>query len=312
MRSLSCPHRQVLPELRAKGRAAEMRTAAKKRAASLAWAKKLQSLLHRHHITSASQTVRKAANSDRAARQGGRDFLKALDHQLQAITGGLAAFRPRLGAASRPLARGEVRYVAADARLAPPDVPSDVKRRRICIRNVDAGACRVEVSDFKLERPLMPIWTDEGPRDMPALWFLAGQGCRMLFFFDPLHGISRDLSLAAKGAGLWASILDTTICLTQLGPEPLQVAGVVVSRQGGRRRLLRRRVRTRRALRFVLRGDLPGPGRAHCGGRDGRALPGDAQKLAVRLRLREGRFRCAVDHMGVLAFPDEVVLAPVA
>lgn len=64
-----------------------------------------------------------------------------------------------------------------------------------------------------MQRPLLSIWGDEGPRDTPAFWFLSARSFRALFFFDPLHRITRDLALAAKSADMWAMLLDTTICL---------------------------------------------------------------------------------------------------
>lgn len=168
-------------------------------------------MLHKHFIKEAGQKVRKAMFSDRAIRQGGRDIIRELDHQLQFVCDGLTLFRPRSGTASVPLMPHEERYEVLDKRPRPADLPDDVEPKRICIKDSRSGQCRFEVSDFSLQRPLLSIWADEGPRDTPAFWFLAARSYRMLFFFDPLHRITRDLCLAAKSADMWSMVLDTTI-----------------------------------------------------------------------------------------------------
>lgn len=202
---------KVMPELRAKGRATLAGFA--QRTAQARWAARTFSLLHKHAVKDSAEKVRRALGPQKAARQGARDMLRAMDHQLQAVGEGLATFRPTPGTASRPLQVGEERCEVPDKRPVPPGLPEGVVPKRICIKNVATGKLRYEVLDFSLERPLLSIWADEGPRDMPALWFLCGAGYRTLFFFDSLHRTSRDLCLAAKSADMWTCVLDTSICM---------------------------------------------------------------------------------------------------
>ena len=70
--------------------------------------------------------------------------------------------------------------------------------------------------DF-LDRPLVCIHADEGPKDNPIAWFLPANGFRIWVFMDPLHKCPRDLYAAAVASANWNMVLDTTYAINFYG-----------------------------------------------------------------------------------------------
>ena len=203
---------QVLPDFRAKGRSAVVHGKALVKAGT-EWAARLAKLLHEHGTKEAVKKLSKEMKSDKGIRQGAQDYVKALDHSLQLIGLGLHTFWHDDQA--KWLGRSEFRYQAPSKHPAHYGVPDDIVQTRFCVQDKETKAKRFELAkqSGSSSRPVLTLHMDEGPRDFPALWWMASTGARVLFFRDPFHRVARDVVDAVSAAGLTAMVLDTTLCL---------------------------------------------------------------------------------------------------
>ena len=140
-------------------------------------------------------------------------FIKAIDHSLAFISKGLAEY------AARPtvlkLTASQKRYTTSRKRACPFDVPEGVPQLRSCVFDVDSKETKLYlvVPPNGLRLPMLCLIGDEGPRDLPAFWYLPGIGYRIVSFMDPLHRTGRDMYEGANCSGMWCVVLDTTAVL---------------------------------------------------------------------------------------------------
>ena len=89
-----------------------------------------------------------------------------------------------------------------------------VKRLRSVVTNTEKGTSRFD-GPFDEDREVsgMNMIGDEGPKDIPAFWYLPSKGFRVVPNHDPLHKIARDMYQAADNSDNWTMILDTTVAL---------------------------------------------------------------------------------------------------
>ena len=154
---------------------------------------------------------KKYADSGKATRLAVLHCMKALDHALGLVVGGLNTFAS-LG--SVPILKpSEIRCVADRKRPCPFPFPSHVKQVRSCKCNVDSQKASWEVKISERGGSCCVFHYDEGPRDLPVFWYLPHVGFRTIGFNDPLHTVGRDMYEAASESDMWAMVLDTTAVL---------------------------------------------------------------------------------------------------
>ena len=140
-------------------------------------------------------------------------FIKGIDHSLSFISKGLAEYKalPHV----LKLSPSQRRYMTSRKRPCPFNVPAGIPQLRSCVYDVDSKQTKFDLvlpSDGK-PLPVLALIGDEGPRDLPAFWYLPGIGYRLVSFMDPLHRTGRDMYGAAAECGMWGVVLDTTAVL---------------------------------------------------------------------------------------------------
>ena len=140
-------------------------------------------------------------------------FIKAIDHSLSFISKGLAEYKalPHV----LMLSPSQTRYMTPRKRPCPFEVPDGIPQLRSCVYDVDSKTTKFDLvlpSDSN-RLPVLALIGDEGPRDLPAFWYLPGIGYRLVSFMDPLHRTGRDMYSAASCCGMWSVVLDTTAVL---------------------------------------------------------------------------------------------------
>lgn len=174
----------------------------------------MASFLQKHRVADGAAKVRGDAASGRRPRIAAYHFLRGIDHGLSFVVGGLKKFESRKVAGL--LADGEERRSVPRKRKLPFEVPAGIKQTESCVVHEATKRSRHDIPDdlvADMSPPSLALFGDEGPRDLPAFWFLPSQGFRVLPQMDVLHRCPRDLKEAAKESGNWAMILDTTAVL---------------------------------------------------------------------------------------------------
>ena len=140
-------------------------------------------------------------------------FIKAIDHSLSFISKGLAECKAVPNVLK--LSPSQKRYMTPRKRPCPFNVPDGIPQLRSCVYDVDTKETKLDLvlpSDGK-PLPMLALVGDEGPRDLPAFWYLPGIGYRIVSFMDPLHRSGRDMYEGANCSGMWCVVLDTTAVL---------------------------------------------------------------------------------------------------
>ena len=137
-------------------------------------------------------------------------FIKAMDHAMSFVFGGLATWKYHQ---SVPLlSASDIRYCTPSKRKYPFSLPEGVPSLRSCTYNVDNKLAKYDL-DFKPTIPCLCLHYDEGPKDLPAFWYLPAMKYRVLGWNDGLHRTSRDMQEAAKYSDVRHAIQDTTAAL---------------------------------------------------------------------------------------------------
>ena len=140
-------------------------------------------------------------------------FLRGIVHALIPVVGGLNTLK---GLGTVPiLTKDEERYFKPRKRPLPFGVPEGVPNLRSCVYNKLTKTARFDmtVPENPKSSPLCVFHFDEGPKDLPAFWYLPAKGYRVLPLNDVLHRTSRDMGDAAKASGNWSMVLDTSAAL---------------------------------------------------------------------------------------------------
>ena len=99
---------------------------------------------------------------------------------------------------SKPLKHPEVRY-SVPAKRSNPSISDDVDKVRYCVYDMSSKKTRFEVPTFSVEHPVLCLSADEGPKDLPAQYFLSANGFRAVFLMDHVTCIGLHTSPTSGG-----------------------------------------------------------------------------------------------------------------
>ena len=166
-------------------------------------------------ISEAASKIRRSTNEGNVARRAAMHFLKAMDHSLSFVVGGLKVFQSK---GTVPVLKpGDMRYAVPRDTLKRPcpwQVPPHVKQLRSCSYNATTEKAEWDLNIATVGKDFFGMVGDEGPRDLPVFWYLPHRQYRCVPMNDPLHRCARDMYESAQMCGLWQIILDTGAVLT--------------------------------------------------------------------------------------------------